>query len=103
MLSYIYPRAFVCEDEFDSKYLFYEMESSEHRDGWLVCKIKESSYCDLVDRKISIQSVYKKAAREKFSIIKNYDNEEKCELISECKAWMEALPRIDVFAEKTNR
>ena len=40
LLFYIYPRVFVCQDQYECKYLFYEMDSEDDDiDIWLVSKI----------------------------------------------------------------
>lgn len=39
LLSYVYPRVFVCLDQYDSRYLFYEMDSEDESDVWLVGKV----------------------------------------------------------------
>ncbi len=101
LLSYIYPRIFVCEDEFEGKYLFYEMDSDESNDIWLVAKIKRSEYYDLVDKKTPVQAVYrKKEARNLFIVNKIYGKRDKIILNRDYEAWMAYLPKTDVYAEK---
>lgn len=60
LLSFIYPRVFVCVDVFDCRYLFYEMSSDGGKDIWLVSKITKGEYFDLIDRNMPIQRVYEK-------------------------------------------
>lgn len=102
LLSYIYPRVFVCEDIYDGKYLFYEVSSSENKDIWLVAKVTKKEYYDLVDRKKSIQKAYEdKTGFSMFSISKTYgDDEGRIELTLNAKEWVEKLPQDPVFAEK---
>lgn len=77
LLEFIYPRVFVCEDLFNSKYLFYEMSSDQDRDVWLVTKISNREYYDLIDRNKSIQDAYNgKSGFNLFSITKIYKEEE---------------------------
>ena len=101
LLSYIYPRVFICEDEFSCKYLFYEMESNDKNDSWLVTKIRKTDYYDLVDQKKAIQSVYKKATKhDLFSITKIYGETDQIVFSPEYRVWIEKLPIKQVFAEK---
>ena len=102
LLEYIYPRVFVCEDIFDSKYLFYEVSSKDNRDIWIVAKVTKKEYYSLVDRKKSIQKAYeKKSGYNLFTITKSYGEEEDIiELSLDVKEWEKKLPKEPVFAEK---
>ena len=101
LLSYIYPRVFVCEDEFECKYLFYEVDSDEEKDTWLVGKIKKEDYYKLVDKIIPIQDAYKKSAkRNLFVIVKHYDEDDWCEMVQDYRPWVSVLPKKAVYAEK---
>lgn len=102
LLEFIYPHVFVCEDLFNSKYLFYEMSSDQDRDVWLVTKISNREYYDLIDRNKSIQDAYNgKSGFNLFSITKIYKEEEDLiELSLESKEWMKKLPENPVFSEK---
>lgn len=102
LLEYIYPRVFVCEDIFDSKYLFYEVSSKDNRDTWIVAKVTKKEYYSLVDRKKSIQKAYeKKSGYNLFTITKSYGEEEDIiELSLDVKEWEKKLPKEPVFAEK---
>lgn len=102
LLEYIYPRVFVCEDIFDSKYLFYEVSSKDNRDTWIVAKVTKKEYYSLVDRKKSIQKAYeKKSGYNLFTITKSYGEEEDIiELSLDVKEREKKLPKEPVFAEK---
>lgn len=102
LLSYIYPRVFVCQDVFESKYLFYEMESEDDYDKWLVTKITRKEYFDLVDKKKSIQSIYKNVLDFRlFSITKTYGEEDIITLNrEEGRSLLCMLPVEDVYSEK---
>lgn len=103
LLSYIYPRVFVCEDIYGCKYLFYEMNSEDNKDTWLVSKITKREYYNLVDKKKPIQKVYeKKTGFELFSISKSYGETDTIELRLDGKEWIKRLPEIDVFAENSS-
>lgn len=101
LLSYIYPRVFVCQDVYECKYLFYEMDSADDKDVWLVSKITKKEYYSLIDRKKAIQKAYdKKNSFELFSITKTYGNEERTNLVMDGKSWISHLPKQPVYAEK---
>ena len=101
LLSYIYPRVFVCQDIYDCKYLFYEMDSTDDKDVWLVSKVTKKEYYSLVDGKKSIQRVYEnKKDFDIFSISKTYGDEDVIELTFDGKQWLSHLPQNPVYAEK---
>ncbi|MGN0906859.1 MAG: DUF6575 domain-containing protein [Bullifex sp.] len=102
LLTYIYPRVFVCEDLFDCKYLFYEMSSMDRKDVWLVSRISKNEYYSLVDRKISIQEAYiNKNGYNLFSLSIIYsDAGDVTELSSDIETWIKELPEDPVFSEK---
>ena len=102
LLSHVYPRVFVCEDEYDSKYLFYEVDGNDDKDVWVVAKITKKEYYSLVDRKKTIQKVYdKKDVFSLFSITKSYgEDKDIIELKNDGKEWLLSLPKNPVYAEK---
>lgn len=102
LLCYIYPRVFVCQDIFESKYLFYEMESEDDHDKWLVAKITRKEYFDLVDKKKSVQSIYKNALDFcLFSITKIYGEEDIIAVNrEEGRSLLSMLPTEAVYSEK---
>lgn len=73
LLEYIYPRVFVCRDEHDKKYVFYEVISKDNIDTWVVAKITKKEYCSLINKKTSIKDVYiKKSKNHLFTAVKTY-------------------------------
>lgn len=102
LLSYIYPRIFVCEDVYDCKYLFYEVSSKNDIDTWLVARVSKKEYYALVDRKKAIQKAYeKKSGFNLFSISKTYGAaEDVVELAFDAKEWIKKLPSKPVYSEK---
>lgn len=103
LLSYIYPRVFICEDDFECKYLFYEMESEDNYIKWLVTVLKKKDYLDLLDKKKPIQSIYRNASTHNlFSITKTYHDEKDTVGISfdEGMSLLDLLPAEDVYSEK---
>ena len=101
LISYIYPRVFVCEDTYDSKYLFYEVESKNNKDTWLVTKLAKREYYSLVDRKRSIQKAYEnKKGFNLFSISKTYGDIDDIKMNFDAEERIKLLPTEPVFAEK---
>lgn len=102
LLAYIYPRVFVCEDIYNSKYLFYEVGSKDNKDTWVVAKVTAKEYYSLVDRKKAIQKAYEnKTYFNLFTISKNYGEEEDVvELAFDANEWLKKLPKEPLFAEK---
>ena len=102
LLSYIYPRVFVCEDSYNGKYVFYEVSSKDNKDVWLVAKISKNEYYSLVDCKKAIQKVYEnKTGFNLFSISKIYgENEDSIDLSLDTSEWIKKLPEKPVYAEK---
>ena len=101
LLTFIYPRVFVCEDVYSCKYLFYEMSSDADVDTWLVSKITKKEYYDLVDKKKTLQSVYRKRLnRSVFSVSKHYSESDRIDISYDIKNWIEMLPSKDAYAEK---
>ncbi len=103
LLTYIYPRAFICVDKYSTKYLFYEMESLDNLDTWLVCKIRKQDYHDLLDKKKPIQSVYKQSPKNNlYSISILYDSSDTITISNNTKALLELLPIDDIYLEDTS-
>lgn len=102
LLSYIYPRVFVCEDSYNCKYVFWEVSSKDNKDVWLVTKISKNEYYSLVNCQKAIQDVYKnKTGLNLFSITKIYgENEDSIELSLDTSEWIKKLSDMPVFAEK---
>ncbi len=102
LLAYIYPRVFVCEDIYSTKYLFYEVDNQNNKDTWVVAKIGKKEYYSLVDRKTPIQKAYeKKQYFSLFTISKRYgEKKDIIELTFEADKWLKKLAKEPVFAEK---
>ena len=102
LVSYIYPRVFVCEDKYSCKYIFYEVSSKDNKDVWLVAKISKDEYYSLIDYQKAIQDVYKnKTGFNLFSITKIYgENKDSIELSLDTSEWIKKLPDMPVFAER---
>lgn len=102
LLSYIYPRVFVCEDKYNCKYLFYEVSSNDNKDVWLVAKLTKNEYYSLVDGKTPVQQPYKnKSVYDVFSVSKCYgDSDNRIEIVNDGKDWIKKLPKNPVFAEQ---
>lgn len=76
LITYDYPRVFVCEDSFGCKYLFNEFISSESNDKWIVQRISLTRYIDLKTNKISLQKSYRIPEEKRYFIVdKNYEDD----------------------------
>lgn len=99
LLSYIYPRVFICENSFKDKYIFYEMSSKDNRDVWLVAKISEEDCCSLANGKKAIQTVYADRT-DLFSVAKTYgQSKDIVEISSDVSEWVKKLPEKPVYAD----
>lgn len=77
LINYDYPRVFVCEDVFNTKYLFSECESEENYDRWIVQKVSLSRYIQIKTNKISLQKSFINSEEKKYyKVTKNYVNDE---------------------------
>lgn len=72
-----YPKIFVCEDALQVKYLFYEIDSEYDFDSWLVVRISNKRYYDLITQRIGIVSAFTMAEENKFHTITHYYNDNK--------------------------
>lgn len=99
LLSYIYPRIFICEDSNRDKYIFYEVSSKDNRDVWLVSKISEEDCCSLAEGKKAIQTVYADRTNL-FSVTKTYgQSKDTVEISSDVSEWVKKLPEKPVYAD----
>ena len=99
LLSYIYPRVFICEDSSKDKYIFYEVSSKDNRDVWLVSKISEEDCCSLAEGKKAIQTAYENRT-DIFSVTKTYgQTKDTIEISSDVSEWVKKLPEKPVYAD----
>lgn len=98
LIEYIYPRAFICENNKGESYLFYEINSTEYGDTWYVVKIHESLLQRIKDSSISIQTAYTHADNEYF-VYKDYSNDNVSVGPAPAGA-IGSLPKAPVFAEQ---
>ena len=99
LLSYIYPRVFICEDSSKDKYIFYEVSSKDNRDVWLVSKISEEDCCSLAEGKKAIQTAYE-GRTDIFSVTKTYgQTKDTIEISSDVSEWVKKLPEKPVYAD----
>lgn len=98
LVSYVCPVSFVCVDEYDTKYLFYEIIDENDYIEWLASKLSKDTYYEVIDKKISIQKAFKKSS---FLIrIKKVHEENIATYVVAPKQEFAFLPKKDVFAEK---
>ena len=102
LFAYIYPRIFVCANTNGEKYMFYEVSSHGNKDVWLVVEIEDEEYCDVIEKRKSIQQVYEeKESPSIFTITKTYENDADIEKVTfDAKEWIGKLPEAPVFADK---
>ena len=99
LLSYIYPRVFICEDSVKDKYIFYEVSSKDNRDVWLVSKISDEDCYSLTEGKKAIQTAYENRT-DIFSVTKTYgQTKDTIEISSDVSEWVKKLPEKPVYAD----
>lgn len=95
LLYYIYPRCFVCRNEENKEYIFYEVENYDLTDVWAVCNISESDLESIKSKKSSIQEIYRK--HECMRLV--YDYEIQSSYLSTSKDVLNMLPEVEVYYE----
>ena len=99
LLSYIYPRVFICEDSNKDKYIFYEVSSKDNKDVWLVAKISDEDCCSLAEGKKAIQTVYEDRT-DLFSVTKTYgQSKDTVEISPDVSELVKKLPEKPVYSE----
>ena len=99
LLSYIYPRVFICEDSSKDKYIFYEVSSKDNRDVWLVAKISDEDCHSLAEGKKAIQTAYVDRT-DLFSMTKTYgQTKDTIEISQDVSEWVKKLPEKPVYAD----
>ena len=103
LLSYIYPRVFVCEDYYNCLLLFYEISSEQNVDTWIVTKLNRKEYYSLVDGKVAIQKAFhpQKGKYSLFLLTKKYGLEkDEISLSYNIGGCLKKLPKELVYSEK---
>lgn len=103
LLSYIYPRVFVCEDYYNCLFLFYEISSEQNVDTWIVTKLSRKEYYSLVDGKVAIQKAFhqRKGKNSLFLLSKKYCSEkDEISLSYNTYGCLKKLPEELVYSEK---
>ena len=102
--EYIYPRIFICTNSRKMLLLFYEIDANDSGNLWIVCVIDKNTKRDLINKKISIQSVYKNASEDDLYVIEDFDGI--VNIHKEYKKLLKKLPKKDVYSdyeEKINK
>lgn len=101
LLSYIYPRIFICKNDSGDKFILYEMSNQNNIDIWLTTKISEEEYNSICEKKVPIQDAYKNESNL-FLISKVYGKSEDVTKIiyDDLKTWIGKLPKNPVYAEE---
>lgn len=107
LLYYIYPRAFVCENDKGTLYLMYELadiNNTDDTDIWLTVIITPDEYYKLVNCDVSIQDIYNLYPNDTFMIKKDYTTNISKVLhlhdMVEAPEYWKQLPTKPIFAEK---
>lgn len=108
LLYYIYPRAFVCENDKGTMYLMYELADINNTDNtddtivWLTVIITLDEYYKLVNCEVAIQDIYNLYPNDTFLIKKDYttDTAEVLHLhdMPEAPKYWEQLPDESLYA-----
>lgn len=100
LLSYIYPRIFVCKNDDNDKFLLYEMSNKNEVDTWLTTRISDEEHISLQRKEISIQDLYKRK-KDVFLLSKIYkENEDVVHLsYDSLDFWINKLPTKPLYVE----
>lgn len=93
LVSYDHPLIFVCEDDYDSLYLFHEINDDDDEIEWQVVKITRQTYFDILSSKISLVHEFRREQSTPFLLIKYYYEDEHTEMYEsfnlQCKEILE--------------
>lgn len=97
LIQYDHPLVFVCEDDFDSIYIFNEITDCEDFEEWISLKITRKKYFDLVESRITFQQAFEKTLNVPYLIVKHeYASETvTCNLVYEPDP--DYLPMGDIY------
>jgi len=96
-----YPKVFVCEDALQTKYLFYEVDSEYEFDSWLVIRISNKRYYDLITQQVGIVSAFIIAEEKKYHTIKHYYSDNRTTYETSTEFDRKLLSIEDFFPEKS--
>lgn len=96
-----YPKVFVCEDALQTKYLFYEVDSEFDFDSWLVIRISNKRYYDLITQQVGIVAAYEKAEETKYHTITHYYKENRTSHEISEHYDRSLLSTVDFYPEKS--
>ena len=100
LLHFVYPQCFVCRDTTGSRYLFYEMHSSPDKDTWLVSRITDDDYGDILHGRKPVQEAYhNRTAPDIFSVTKIYGDTDTISLDYDGERWLEKLPEENIYPD----
>lgn len=69
-VEYDHPLIFVCEDEYDSLYLFHETDDTSEQLVWQAVKISRQTYHNMLANRISLLHVFKEQQPTRYLLIK---------------------------------
>lgn len=98
LMSYIYPRIFICQDDYECKYLFYDISEDEQKDEWIVVKIKKDEYYSIIDGLKSVQSYL--FNNKQFYVCKKYlDESDSIECRPATKTEIDYISKTEYFVK----
>ena len=80
LVSYDHPLIFVCEDDYDSLYLFHEVNDDGDVVEWQAIKITRQTYFDILSSKISLVHEFRREQSTPFLLIKYFYDDEHTEM-----------------------
>lgn len=69
LVEYDFPLIFVCEDDYDSLYLFHQVDENDEMIKWQTVKITRQTYHDILSSKLSLQHVFREKQPTPFLLI----------------------------------
>lgn len=97
LVTYDYPLIFVCEDDYDSLYLFSEIRDLEDFEEWIAKKITREQYFDIIEDRLTFKDAYiRKENGPLYAFIKHYYVDDHVDCSYEKDVSEEILPSGDV-------
>lgn len=96
VLREVNPRVFVCSNSRKDYFLFCEIEANDSGSSWIACNIDKTTKKELINKNISVQSVYKSADENNLYAIENFDG--LLTISGEYKKYLKKLPKKDIYS-----
>lgn len=72
LVEYDFPLIFVCEDDYDSFYIFHQVDENDEMIEWQAVKITRQTYHDILSNRQSLQHVFREKQPTPFLLITHY-------------------------------